>query len=50
MNNIFDVCEKILYSEQDIAQRCAEIGKQIYAVELLTCSPKDGQYIQKSVE
>lgn len=29
MNNIFDVCEKILYSEHDIAQRCAEIGKQI---------------------
>lgn len=28
-NNISEVCEKVLYSEEVIAQRCAEIGKQI---------------------
>ena len=28
-NNISEVCEKVLYSEEVIAQRCTEIGKQI---------------------
>ena len=28
-NNISEVCEKVLYSEEVITQRCAEIGKQI---------------------
>lgn len=28
-NNVSEVCERVLYSKETIAQRCVEIGKQI---------------------